>query len=50
MPCKLCGKNVYVLGGPEGYVFYESGSLVHKECHEKLLARYGVCVEEEAIV
>lgn len=36
MPCKLCGKNVYVLGGPEGYVFYESGSLVHKECHDAL--------------
>jgi hypothetical protein len=49
MSCAICNSNVYVLGGPGEYVFY-TPYLVCRDCHEGLLARYGVVVGEEAIV
>ena len=49
MGCELCGNMIYVLGGPGGYVSY-TPYIVCRDCHEALLARYGIMVEEEAIV
>jgi len=49
MGCQICGIGIRVLGGPSGYVQY-TPYLVCRDCHEALLARYGIMVEEEAIV